>query len=80
MQTLADSFPLDSSHMNVKFASECGLTLDGLKQFKKQSKKLYAWVLKDPQKYKRTKLTSEFLLDKKKRGNVVSKTSDKPIR
>ena len=38
--TLEGSFPLDSSHMNVKFASECGLTLDGLKQFKKQCKKL----------------------------------------
>ena len=73
-------FLLDSSHMNVQFASECGLTLDGLKQLKNEWKEVYSWILFDPQSYKHTKPTETFLLDKNKHGNVTSHTSVKPIR
>lgn len=71
---------LCDSHLTDEFASQCGLTLNGLKQYKNQYKTVYVWRLSHPQSFKRTKSTKDFLHDKKKCGNVCSMTSVSPLR
>ena len=71
---------LTDSHLTTEFASQCGITLDGLKKYKSQHNKVYVWILEDGQSYKRTKPTSSYLLNPGKHVNIFSKTSVKPLR